>query len=76
MRRNEGRNSYPGQGWSRVKFPHTWYQEPKGSPTDTTLTSSMLDPVSRLGLLREHVVQVDMNPTNYREPHHPLLRMH
>ncbi len=37
LRPNDGRNSFPGQGWSRVKLSHEWYREPNGSPYwDTT----------------------------------------
>ncbi len=34
----------------------------------TTCPSSMLGPVNRLALWREHILQVDKNPTNDREP--------
>ncbi len=34
--------------------------------TDTTLASSMLNPVNRLESWREHVVQMGMSPTNQR----------
>ncbi len=37
MKPKDSRNSCPRQGWSRVKFPHAWYQEPKGSPQQILL---------------------------------------
>ncbi len=72
MRSNEGWNSCPDQGSSRVKFPHSWYQEPEVSPNwDVTLTTGLLGPFDRLVLWRKHVVQVGMNPTNHCRPPRP-----
>ncbi len=64
---NDGRNSCPGQGWSRVNFSHAWYQEPKGSPNRYYSDKQYVGSSNLTGIVTRARRPNGINPTNHRE---------